>query len=382
MGSHRRGGEEPATGAATLTTVPDHTPHGDGTRASEAPAPEPPAPGRERYIDTLRAFALVRVVTYHTFGWAWLSMVFPSMGVMFALAGSLMARSLERPALKVISSRMRRLLIPLWAFGAVVVVAMMIHGWMPGKDILLWVFPVGDPPGNAWGEQATAILWYLRTYLWFVMLSPLLLKAFRLAPVPVLAVSLVPVVLFETGLVTLPDGRIGSLLSDLSVFTFCWLTGFAHRDGLLDRVKAATLVPVAGVLMVCGGVWAFTHLSDGSYDLDEIPLGQALWSAGFVLLLLRFRPSFEGIARFKVLDRVIKIFNARAVTIYLWHEIALIVSVPLIDLMWKVPAFEQDLPLGSMWFQFGVGWVLIAIEICLLGWIEDVAAKRRPRLLP
>ena len=155
------------------------------------PAPVPYAPpkpaARDRYFDTLRAVALVRVVTYHTFGWAWAGMVFPSMGIMFALAGTLMAKSLERPALKVIRSRIRRLLPPFWFWGFFVVVAMLIHDWMPGWQIVYWIVPLGDPPGNAWGEQAWEILWYLRTYLWFVLLSPLLLRVFRLAPVTVLA---------------------------------------------------------------------------------------------------------------------------------------------------------------------------------------------------
>jgi hypothetical protein len=60
----------------------------------------------------------------------------------------------------------------------------------------------------------------------------------------------------------------------------------------------------------------------------------------------------------------------------------LMTSVPLIDLMWNVPAFERDLPLDSMWFQFGVAWVLIAAAVALFGWVEDIAAKRGPRLLP
>ncbi|CAL9302020.1 hypothetical protein SUDANB51_04784 [Streptomyces sp. enrichment culture] len=54
---------------------------------------------RDRYFDVLRAVALVRVVAYHTFGWAWAGLVFPSMGVMFGLAGTLMARSLALAAL-------------------------------------------------------------------------------------------------------------------------------------------------------------------------------------------------------------------------------------------------------------------------------------------
>jgi len=37
---------------------------------------------RNRYIDTLRAAAIVRVIVYHAIGWAWLTLVLPAMGVM------------------------------------------------------------------------------------------------------------------------------------------------------------------------------------------------------------------------------------------------------------------------------------------------------------
>ncbi|WP_405762638.1 acyltransferase family protein [Streptomyces sp. NBC_01420] len=356
--------------------------HRRGAPMTAAPAPEVPAEGgRDRWFDALRAFALVRVVTYHAFGWPWLGLVFPSMGVMFALAGSLMARSLERPARQVIRGRLRRLLVPLWVFGLVLGAAMLLHGWVPGADVLFWVLPVGDPPGDAWGEQAWAVLWYLRAYLWFVLLSPVLLRVFRLAPLPVLALSLVPVLVL-TGLGGGPDGRLGSALSDGAVFLFCWLLGFAHRDGVLDRMRPGRVLAVAPVLLAAGGWWALNHRADGSYDLDDIPLAQALWSAGFVLLLLRFRPDVGWPARRPVWDRVVRVFNARAVTVYLWHEVALMLSVVVIDLMWQVPAFETYLPLDSIWFQFGVAWVLVAAAVLLLGWVEDVAARRRPRLLP
>ena len=46
---------------------------------------------RNRYIDTLRAAAILRVIVYHAFGGAWLTILRPAMGVMFALGGSLMA---------------------------------------------------------------------------------------------------------------------------------------------------------------------------------------------------------------------------------------------------------------------------------------------------
>ncbi|MFE2421770.1 acyltransferase family protein [Streptomyces hokutonensis] len=353
--------------------------------APEAKAAPKPA-GRDRYFDTLRAVALIRVVTYHTFGWAWCGMVFPSMGIMFGLAGTLMAKSLERPAFKVVRSRMRRLLPPFWFWGFFVVVAMMIHDWMPGWQIIFWVVPVGDPPGNSWGLQAWEILWYLRTYLWFVLLSPALLWIFRKAPIPVLLLTLVPIVVLKyvwSG----PDNRFGNALWDLSTYLFCWILGFAHRDGVLQKLKPFLVVTLSIAAIVFGGWYAFTHQAEaGTYDLDENPLAQTYWSAGYVMLLMwakaYFNIDFAWLTRFKRPDRVVTIFNSRAVTIYLWHEIALVLAVPLTDQFWKVPAFEKWLPLGSQWFMFGIGWILIAVFIVLCGWVEDVAAKKKPRLLP
>ncbi|MGW1034397.1 acyltransferase family protein [Streptomyces antibioticus] len=365
MGAHRRG-----RGLAGVSV------------REAAPAP----PQRDRYFDTLRALALIRVVGYHTFNWAWAGLVFPSMGIMFALAGTLMAKSLERPALKVVRSRLRRLLPPFWFWGVFVVLAMLLHGWMPDWRIVYWIVPLGDPPGNAWGEQAWEILWYLRTYLWFVLLSPLLLRVFRLAPLPVLLLSLAPVLVLNFVWAG-PDGRIGTALWDLSTYLCCWLLGFAHRDGVLRRMRPAAVVVLSLAALGFGGWYALAHRAEfGTYDLDENPLAQAFWSAGFVLPLLwakaRFGIDFARLARFRRTNRIVTVFNARAVTIYLWHEIALLLAVPLIDRFWDVPAFEAYLPLDSQSFLFGVGWLLIGVFVLLCGWVEDVAARKRPRLLP
>ncbi|MFE0801432.1 acyltransferase [Streptomyces sp. NPDC058812] len=342
--------------------------------------------GRDRYFDTLRALALVRVVAYHVFCWPWAGLVFPSMGVMFALAGTLMAKSLGRPAPAVIRGRLRRLLPPFWCWGFFVVVAMLLRGWMPGWQIVFWVVPLGDPPGSAWGEQAWEILWYLRTYLWLVLLSPLLLRVFRLAPAPVLLLSLVPIVVLQF-VRQPPDNRLGAGLLDLATYLFCWVLGFAHRDGVLGRLKPGAVVALSFAALSYGGWYAFAHRAEyGTYDLDDIPLAQAFWSAGFVTPLMyakaRFGTGFAGLARSRRLDRLVTVLNARAVTIYLWHELALVLAVPLIDRFWEVPAFEAYLPLDSQWFLLGVGWALVAAFVLLFGWVEDVAARKRPRLLP
>ncbi|MGW5562777.1 acyltransferase family protein [Streptomyces tendae] len=376
MGAHRKG-PGPAGRAVRA---------GQTVRAVRVDAGAPAPSGRDRYFDTLRALALVRVVAYHAFGWPWAGLVFPSMGVMFGLAGTLMARSLQRPAAAVVRSRLRRLLPPFWCWGLFVVGAMLVRGWMPGWQIVYWVVPLGDPPGSAWGEQAWEILWYLRTYLWFVLLSPLLLRVFRLAPVPVLLLSLAPIVAFQF-LWQPPENRFGTGLLDLATYLFCWVLGFAHRDGVLARLKPAAVVVLSLAALACGAWYAFAHRAEyGTYDLDDIPLAQAFWSAGFVTLLMyskaRLRVDFSGLVRLRRLDRLVSVFNARAVTVYLWHELALVLAVPLIDRCWDVPAFEAYLPLGSQWFLLAVGWVLVAVFVLLFGWVEDVAARRRPRLLP
>ncbi|MFD5447523.1 acyltransferase [Streptomyces sp. NPDC127100] len=377
MGAHGRGTARRAPAVSGTTAPGEAVPGVPGGGA---------AAGRDRYFDVLRAVALVRVVAYHAFGWPWAGLVFPSMGIMFALAGTLMARSLRRPAAAVIRGRLRRLLPPFWCWGLFVTGAMLVHGWMPGRQAVYWVVPLGDPPGDAWAEQVWEILWYLRTYLWFVLLSPLLLRVFRCAPVPVLVLSLAPAVVLRY-VWQPPDDRFGSALTDLATYLFCWLLGFAHREGVLGRLKPAAVVLPALAALAYGAWYAVAHRGEyGTYDLDDIPLAQAFWSAGFVTLLMyakaRSGTGTARPARFRRLDRLVTVFNARAVTIYLWHELALVLAVPLIDRLWDVPAFEAHLPLDSQWFLLGVGWILIAVFVVLFGWVEDVAARRRPRLVP
>ncbi|WP_323183844.1 polysaccharide deacetylase family protein [Streptomyces canus] len=360
-------------------------------------APERPTKGaRDLYLDFLRALALLRVVAYHTFNWAWLTLLFPAMGVMFALAGSLMARSLDRhdrTATAVVRARMRRLLPPLWAFALCVVGAMLGRGWNPGGQgrglagwagLLWWIVPLRDPPtdGSTWALQVSAPLWYIRAYLLFVLLSPLLLRLFRKGPWTCVTGFLVLAEVAQTGLVPMPDALRGPL-TDLVVFGACWLLGFAHRDGLVHRLPALRVWGLALLTTAAGGWFAITHPTDEGYDLGEIPFAQALWSFGFVLLLMRFRPrGDQWVRRYRPVHAAVVLLNARAVTVYLWHEVALVLGVLLIDLMWRVHVFETTLPLGADWFLFVLAWPLIGSAVLLAGWVEDVAARRRPRPWP
>ncbi|MFI0014171.1 acyltransferase [Streptomyces griseus] len=374
------------------------------------PSVAPPAaakkPGRDRYLDLLRTIALVRVVIYHIFGWAWLTVLFPSMGVMFALAGSLMARSLSRPALGVIRGRVRRLLPPMWVFSLVVVPMMFALSWQPVKSEGLWwfvklawyVFPVGAPPfpwasgdragllEDTWAVQAAGPLWYIRAYLWFVLASPLLLRAFRKLPWATLLAPLGLTAVIGTGLVTIP-GETGNALSDFAVFGSCWVLGFAHHDGLFKDVPRYLTISLASIVMGFGLWWASGHLTADGWDLNDIPLAQAAWSLGFCVILLQYAPSWQELpGRLARFDRLVTLANNRAVTIYLWHNLLILATVPLIDLLWKIPYVDAHLgstvEAGYTLLMTLLIWPLLALMIVAVGWVEDVAARRRPRLWP
>jgi peptidoglycan/LPS O-acetylase OafA/YrhL len=347
-----------------------------------APADVPAVPAREAWIDLLRAVALVQVVCCHQFDSGPLSVAFPGIGVMFAIGGSVMARSLRNaPAPDVIGHRLRRLLPPLWLLGAVLVPVMLALGWTVNADgsdvdrasLVYWLLPVLDPPGSAQAADAVIVLWYVRVYLWLVLLGPLLLAAFRRRPALSVGTALALVGLDTLLGAPLSANPIGSAMIDAATWAPCWLIGFAHRDGTLRRLPGTWVVAIAGVLAAAGLGWAYTRgLAPADVDLNDIPLAQALYSVAVVLVLLRWQPPLAGLARVPVLGRIVAVLNARAVTVYLWHNIAIDAGFLVADrLGWLSPAVPPALTV-----------VGVALAVAAFGWAENLAAGRRVRLLP
>ncbi|MFF3447109.1 acyltransferase [Streptomyces sp. NPDC002667] len=378
--------------------------------AGQEGKPAPRRPGRDRYLDLLRSMALVRVVVYHLFGWGWLTVVFPSMGVMFALAGSLMARSLSRPPLSVVRGRLRRLLPPFWAFGAVALAMMFLAGWNPVKDpdlggtwglvdLLTYVVPVGAPPfpwhlgspsgllEDTWAVQGAGVLWYLRAYLWFVVASPFMLWAFRRAPWATVLAPLALTAVVGTGLVTIP-GETGNAVTDFAVYGGCWILGFAHHEGMLAKVPRYLAISCSALMMAFGLWWASGHLGPDGWDLNDIPLADAMWSFGFVVILLQYSPSWQELpGRLARWDKLVTLSNNRAVTIYLWHNMLIMATVPILDQLYNLPFMGSDAATAALdatytLWMFVLVWPLIGLTILAFGWIEDIAARRSPRLWP
>ena len=78
------------------------------------------------------------------------------------------------------------------------------------------------------------------------------------------------------------------------------------------------------------------------------------------------------------------LLNARAMTVYLWHNLLLVGTVLLVDVLWESEVLATAVPglLASPWLSFVLVWPLLAVVVLAVGWAEDLAAGRRPRLWP
>jgi peptidoglycan/LPS O-acetylase OafA/YrhL len=322
---------------------------------------------RNRYLDMLRAVATVRVVIYHITGWATFTVVFPAMSVMFALAGSLMAASLDRSGVWAVERRIRRLLPSLWVIALIAVSVMLLTGTSTWNSmLLLWGFPIVTPEATGWWVQSLGHTWYLRDFLWMVLLSPLVLPVYRRFPLATVATPYLAL-----GGITLAGITVTPVMQSLALYGGAWLLGFAHHDGHLQRLGRKRLLGLAAALAVAAFAWIATHPSPRGWDLNDIPLGNALWSAAFILVALGcVRPVVRG-------NRVLTVLNARALTIYLWH-VPVVVAVT----QWgERQGLRIDGFTGITWRIVTV-FVLLAALVATFGWIEDLAAGRRPALLP
>lgn len=329
-----------------------------------------PATARPRspYIDTLRAAAIVRVFLQHTAPLGALTTLLPAMWVMFGLAGYLTAVSLRRGgAARTVRSRVRRMLPPLWMLGAIGVPLMLLHGWRPftWTDLVPWVFPLVNPPGSEWGAALVVALWYLRVYLWFVLLSPLLWWLFERAPLATLLTPLGAAVLLSTVL-RLPTSAATDVVWSTAAYGTAWVLGYARESGLLDRLAWPTCLAAAGAL----GAAALLRAAADPEGLHD-PLVLVLWGTGVVLVALRARPRLAWLAAAVRLRRAVALLNARAVTVYVWQ-------LPMVALgLWLLGGLA-----GPPVLTVAVTAVLTACAVLCFGWVEDLAARRPPALLP
>ena len=336
--------------------------------------------GRNTFLDTVRAVALVRVMLWHTYGHPAITVALAAMPAMFFVSGSLYARTRERrPMGKTLWRRLRRILLPLWLFTYVAfahqalvdyltVGHLTFEWWRP----LQWALPVTTPfsphvDGAWWGSH----LWYLRCFVYLLLAAPLLLWLWRKSGLASLALPVAALAAFQW----VPALQSTSpAVQDFVLYAFFWMLGHAYNDGRLARLSTQWRLACTIVFAVLAAVWWTASpppfgFVNASYQAHLL-VGLA-WL--FAILTLEGPIGRLGAARWS--SPVVFWVSSRAVTFYLWHVIA-------VWMAWSVASRLLD-PLAPASVSVLVMTVVFTVVFTVaFGWLEDIAAGRQPHVWP
>lgn len=345
--------------------------------------------GRSTLLDLMRTVALIRVVSFHVTGVDALSLV-ASMPVMFFVAGSLYARSLERRrGLLVIRDRFRRILpsLALYATALVVLYASLdlltrSVSSVPGPDgsiaqlglydtarLYLPFISFEPPVGPGLPDDAVFwtwnALWYIHTHLFLSLVGPVMYFVYRRW--------------FRTGCVVLATIWILDVVgngghTNTNTFLVFFVLGFAFTDGRLLRFPRRSM--------------RWTALVTGIVGLAVVPLGSSLninqWAPSLLFLgvawvaaCLGWRDQLEVVSANRLVRPVIEFANRRALTIYIWSLLGVYVSRVLMPVEGSLTHLVL-IALGSL----ALTWTFTLLACAAFGWMEDLAARRSPELWP
>ena len=332
------------------------------------------------FLDAIRAIAIIRVMAWHAFGVATITYVVAAMPAMFFVTGSLLAKSMaRRPPGTVLADRFRRLLVPLWAFAGVAWLAMAVAASRMGTDLplhraLTWILPLADPHGSAWeGGWLSSHLWYLRTLVWLLLLSPVLLRAVRALGgfavlVPMAAVFVLDRLSRPGDPLTWNRALVWAV-GDLVLYSVFLMAGFLHRQGGLGTVSRRGWMVLALAAAGAAAAWRLTQPVPLGVVNNSHPM-HLFVGAAWLALALAGREVLTRVATTRVAGAAIRAIGRRSLTIYLWHTAAIIVAVNILE------ARGVDGPVArpvALVLLTAVG-TLVAVQ--LFGWIEDLAARR------
>lgn len=337
---------------------------------------------RDPFLDGLRAVALLRVVVWHAFGAAAITYVLAAVPTMMAVTGSLLERSLSRrPAREVIPARLRRLLVPYWAYAATVLVISAIGGAvlagaerLPPEAVLAWVLPVLDPVGPAWQQGwLSSALWYVRIVLWLLVLATPIRWLVHRAPRVTLAVAAAGVGAADL-VARVTEGAprtVAWYLGGLCLHGGFLAFGMLHGAGRLHAVGRGRWAMVALLATVATVAWVSTQPVPDMVANDSHP-AHALVGVAWLALAFACEPRLRALACRPLVAAAVRTVNRRSLTIYLWHSLAVVGAYRIVS------SLGADLPWGARPVLVLAGTALItAALVGVFGPLEDRAAGRR-----
>ncbi|QRP44925.1 acyltransferase [Amycolatopsis sp. FDAARGOS 1241] len=339
-------------------------------------------PGRDKFLDVVRAGAILAVITQHwvmpvlsyshgtlatgnalaTPGWwtvTWLSQVMP---LVFFAGGAANLISLRRAesSRAWLAARVRRLLVPVLPLLAV---------WLVVPDLLQGL-GIPPQPGQIASSIAAQLLWFLSVYVLTVLLTPVMVAAHRrwglkVPLVMAVAGALVDVARFaDLGLI----GYVNAVFVWVAVHQL----GFAYVEGKLGELthRGALALSAAGfgvtALLVAFGPYPASMIGMPGAPVSNMspPTVLLLFLAvGQLGLLLAFRPQLTALAARPHFGTVLSWLGARFMSVYLWHMPALIAvsGVTVLGLGYVTPA-----PGSVLWLVMAPAWFALCAAVLLV----------------
>ncbi|NUR04750.1 MAG: acyltransferase [Streptomyces sp.] len=337
---------------------------------------------RDRYVDFLRAWAIVLVVLGHwlitallhgpdgeltapellaSVPWTqWLTLLFQIMPLFFLAGGHAAAGSWARTraasgtATGWVGRRAVRLLLPTTLYSGLVLLAVGVCS------------AVGVDPGTLAlvGWAMAMQFWFLPVYLLLSALTPVLHAAHRRWGVAV-PVAMGAVALIADTVALTAHAPIAGLLNYVLVWGVAYQLGFCWRDGLLTERRP--LLPAA---LAAGGGLAFAALvALGPFPVSLIlvtgqspsntnPPSAAMlsWAIAQVGACLLSAPVLRRLLRRERVWRVVRPVGGVSMTLYLWHMLPVLVVAAAFYLTGLAP----EPALGSAtWWAVRVPWLLV-----------------------
>lgn len=324
---------------------------------------------RDQLLEVIRGIAIIRVVLWHTWSWWWLSWI-PAMPVMFFTTGALLEQSLAKYGWRTtITNRVRRLFIPYWVYALTAVVTMLVSGWRPDLiDIAAWVVPLWDPTGPDSFVGLWIPLWYVRAYLWFLLLSAVIRWVHqRLGIWSVFVAALaVPAMWFGER-----NGyHLAYPIVDFVTYLPFVFAGMHYWQSPRETSRRNIVIAsLGGLLLTASAVAWWLYYGPPSKVVNASSVLMLLVGMAGVCLALAARPAVQQLRG--PLQRLLHRINQRALTIFLWQGWGLVAADRLVYSQVDNEVIAAILA------------IVVVVAVCVfavrtVGVVEDFAARRKP----
>ncbi len=270
-------------------------------------------PQRDAALDGLRALAILRVITWHASGWSWTTWIISSVPAMFVVTGALLARSLQKgSAFQVLWKRFKRLLAPLWCY-SIVVYALSLYFQVRTSAIWTFFLPFNQPTSLIASQWFTSAMWYLRAYVWVLVLAPFIYALTRRWKSLIPAVGIVAVVAF--GIWNTDTTGFSWAVGDILLYSTCTAAGMAWLVHGRPSTRTLHYAAIAFLAGTCGWL-LYRQPLDGVVNNDHV---LHLFVGGFwTALLLHFPNTLSSFST----TAVSRFLNKYPLSVYLWHSMA------------------------------------------------------------